>query len=177
MKNPDLKRRRFRSVLERGRHSTGQGREEVSELRLPLGLALAPLLREVREGLEAGHEVRLERKSQVLVDAICAGLRVQPPRVVVLSARPLTVEGELHGLYLRNQYGARPRIKVWMRTATRRQPVAIRTFIRTLLHELCHHLDVELLKLDKTAHTPSFFRREATLVRWVLGELGRGLGH
>jgi hypothetical protein len=34
-----------------------------------------------------------------------------------------------------------------MRTAAHKRVVAFRTFLRTLLHELCHHLDYEWLGL------------------------------
>ena len=50
-----------------------------------------------------------------------------------------------------------------MRTAKRKQVVAVKTFLRTLLHELCHHLDYTLLKLDDSFHTEGFFRRESHL--------------
>ena len=41
----------------------------------------------------------------------------------------------------------------WMRTARRKQVVAFRTFLRTFLHEIGHHLDYELLRLAETFHT------------------------
>jgi hypothetical protein len=60
------------------------------------------------------------------------------------------------------------RIRVWMRTARRADVVAFRTFLRTLLHELCHHLDFEVLGLDRSFHTEGFFRRESSLVRQLV---------
>lgn len=48
------------------------------------------------------------------------------------------------------------RMKLWMRTAKRRQVVAFKTFLRTLLHEVCHHLDYECLKLKDSFHTEGF---------------------
>jgi hypothetical protein len=59
--------------------------------------------------------------------------------------------------------GTPPLITVWMRTVARKQVVAFKTFVRTLLHELCHHLDYELLKLPETFHTEGFYKRESTL--------------
>ena len=53
-------------------------------------------------------------------------------------------------------------------TAAHLRPVAHRTFVRTLLHELCHHFDFELLKLRDTFHTEGFFRRESSLARQLL---------
>ena len=52
-----------------------------------------------------------------------------------------------------------------MRTAKRGQVVAFKTLLRTLIHELCHHLDYELHGLDNTFHTEGFFRRESSIMR------------
>ena len=51
------------------------------------------------------------------------------------AARPLRA---------RRTAAGRDRITLWMLTAKRGQVVAYRTFLRTLLHELCHHLDYTL---------------------------------
>jgi hypothetical protein len=72
---------------------------------------------------------------------------------------------ELHGLYEPGPPGQRARISVWMRTAQRRQVVAFRTFLRTFVHEICHHLDYELYELRESFHTQGFFQRESSLYR------------
>jgi hypothetical protein len=59
-------------------------------------------------------------------------------------------------------------IRVWMRTAQHKRVVAFRTFLRTLLHELCHHLDYELLKLEDSFHTEGFFKRESSLFKQLV---------
>ena len=55
-----------------------------------------------------------------------------------------------------------------MRTAQHKRVVAFRTFLRTLLHELCHHLDYELLKLEDSFHTEGFFKRESSLFKQLV---------
>ena len=55
-----------------------------------------------------------------------------------------------------------------MRTAYHKRVVAFRTFLRTLLHEVCHHLDYELLKLEDSFHTEGFFKRESSLFKQLL---------
>ena len=57
-----------------------------------------------------------------------------------------------------------------MRTAQQKRVVAFRTFLRTLLHELCHHLDYELYQLPETFHTEGFYKRESHLLKQVLDE-------
>jgi hypothetical protein len=65
------------------------------------------------------------------------------------------------------------RITVWMRTAQRVQVVKFRTFLRTLVHEVCHHLDYEHYGLAETFHTEGFYARESALMRELLGETAR----
>ena len=88
-------------------------------------------------------------------------------RVKVLSRRPSSTTSELHGLYELAAGRAKPVISVWMRTAANRRVVAFRTFLRTLLHALCHYLDYELLALEDSFHTEGFFKRESSLFRQV----------
>lgn len=45
--------------------------------------------------------------------------------------------------------------------------VRYRTFLRTYLHELCHHIDFEKLHLIDAFHTAGFFKRESSLMRQI----------
>jgi hypothetical protein len=102
-----------------------------------------------------------------------AGLAAPPVRVSVLAARPSASWGELHGLYVPAQGRASAMITIWMRTAQRRQVVAFRSFLRTLLHEICHHLDYELFNLSDSFHTEGFYKRESSLFHQLIsGEKG-----
>jgi hypothetical protein len=55
-----------------------------------------------------------------------------------------------------------------MRTARHARVVAFRTFLRTLLHELGHHLDLTLLGLPQSFHTDGFFKRESSMFHQLL---------
>ncbi|MBC8069154.1 MAG: hypothetical protein IAG13_12540, partial [Deltaproteobacteria bacterium] len=107
------------------------------------------------------------KAARALSDAMCTQLGAARLTVRVLARRPTRADAELHGLYEREEDGTAV-IRVWMRTAAQLRPVAHRTFVRTLLHELCHHFDFELLKLRDTFHTEGFFRRESSLARQLL---------
>ena len=112
----------------------------------------------------------MQAACQDLVDV--AGGRIprsaDTPRV--LAQRPADDGGELHGLYEPDDAGTPARITVWMRTAARKDVVAFKTFLRTLIHELCHHLDYELYKMPETFHTEGFYKRESSLVNALLRE-------
>ena len=115
--------------------------------------------------LATGRPSDVEALAQRIADGITGALRVPPVRVRVLLQRPPTRGGELHGLYVPASGVGRDVIKVWMLTAKRGQVVAFRTFLRTLLHEVCHHLDYTLLGLRDSLHTQGFYQRESSLFR------------
>ena len=132
---------------------------------------LRPLARAVEPALAEGLREGVERACQALVDALNARLATPPIVVRVLERRPANAEGELQGLYEPDEVtGGTARITLWMRTARKEQVVKFRTFLRTLVHELCHHLDYELYGLAETFHTQGFYSRESALVRELLGE-------
>jgi hypothetical protein len=59
-----------------------------------------------------------------------------------------------------------------MRTAKRGRVVAFKTFLRTLLHEVCHHLDYTHLQLKESYHTQGFFQRESSLFHAIMTRPG-----
>jgi uncharacterized damage-inducible protein DinB len=94
----------------------------------------------------------------------------------VLAARPHARWGELHGLYeTAKRPGQPPTITLWMRTARQKRIVAFRTFLRTLLHEMGHHLDYTLLRLGDSLHTQGFYARESHLFHQLVTDGGFGM--
>jgi len=105
---------------------------------------------------------------QAAVDRVsrraCAALGVSPIEVRVKAKRPIRQDGEYHGLYERES--GRPAVlTIWMRTARQKKVVTFKTFLRTFVHELCHHVDFERLALAESFHTEGFFKRESSLYR------------
>lgn len=132
---------------------------------------LRPLVQLIAQALAAEHPGATELACQRLLDELTQRLQVPPVRIKVYRTRPQVAGGELHGLYEPTEDGTPPKISVWMRTAQRKQVVKFRTFLRTVLHELCHHLDYELYKLPETFHTEGFYKRESHLLKQLAGEL------
>lgn len=121
------------------------------------------------EGVLAGEDrKRTESASKALVDGITADLKVAGVKIKVLSARPSNNWGELHGLYEPAHGRESARITVWMRTAKHKRVVAFKSFLRTIFHELCHHLDYEYLDLKDSFHTEGFFKRESSLFKQLV---------
>jgi len=145
--------------------------DAIRRVALPRADARIPLARAIEPALEGADRAAVERACQALVDGLNAELGTPPIRVRVLERRPADSGGELQGLYEPDEVtGGIARISVWMRTAQRVQVVKFRTFLRTLVHEVCHHLDYELYKLEETFHTEGFYARESAMMRELLGE-------
>jgi hypothetical protein len=117
--------------------------------------------------LQSGARPKIQILAQAVCDELCRSLRVASARVVVKGTRPSNERGELHGLFTSSP-GKTHVIEVWMVTAKRGQIVAFKTFLRTLVHEICHHLDYSLLGLRESFHTDGFFKRESSLVHQLL---------
>ena len=136
--------------------------DAIPRLDVPLSERLRPLV----DLLKAALEQDRRRDVEVIANRLCLGLTralgIEDVEVVVLAVRPTLQQAELHGLYTRDGRNT-PRIRVWMRTVHYKRVVAFRTFLRTLLHEVCHHVDYTHLKLEDSFHTEGFFKRESSL--------------
>jgi hypothetical protein len=95
---------------------------------------------------------------------------VPKPAVRALASRPLRVrEGgwasELFGDYSPST-GV---IRIWTRTAVRKQVTSFGTFLSTLCHEFCHHLDCQRFGFRQSPHTRGFYARTAVLYHHARG--------
>ena len=145
--------------------------DELRTVKVPDAVTLAPLVEELRVTLEAGRKIRATKAANALVLALCKQLGAPKVRVRIHETRPSWDGGELHGLYtFALEAGEVPEIEVWMRTVAKGQIVRFRTFMRTLLHEVCHHLDATIFEMPESFHTHGFFARESSLTKQLLGE-------
>jgi hypothetical protein len=149
--------------------------DAVTELRLVRPEAVWPFVGTVEQALAADRRPEVEAAAQYLTRALTTMLEVPPVRLEVLAVRPTLRNAELHGLYTRDGRTT-PKVQLWMRTAQKRRAVAFRTFLRTLLHELMHHLDYELLKLPDSFHTEGFFKRESSLFHQLVTDAAAARG-
>lgn len=137
--------------------------DRIPAIRFDADPALRGAVEALRDVLKTGRPLDVEAISQRITDGVCRRLGVPPLIVRVAERRPALRGGELHGLYTPGNGRQRDRIDVWMRTLKRDQIVAYRTFLRTLIHEICHHLDYHLLHLRDSLHTQGFYQRESSL--------------
>jgi len=143
--------------------------DQISNVSLKDSTNLLPFVRNVRSALKSKQKAKVLNASQVLVNQLTQQLEIPAIKVKVLTSRPHNNYGELHGLYEPVSRKVKvAEVSVWMLTAKRKQVVAFKTYMRTLFHEVCHHLDYELYKLEDSYHTEGFFKRESSLYKQLV---------
>jgi hypothetical protein len=146
--------------------------DAITEIRLPQAERFAAAIDAVEAALLGDDRAATQAASERVINGLMAVLGAPPVRVEVLAARPHARWGELHGLYTAER-GKRPKIQLWMRTAKQKRVVAFRTYLRTLLHEVGHHLDYTVLRLEESYHTEGFYKRESSLFHQLVTDLRR----
>jgi hypothetical protein len=139
-------------------------------LRVPADPRLITRAQAIESALQMGKPAAISYACGDFFDVAAYFYQVPRPEVRVLAARPLRVrEGgwssELFGDY-NPQTGL---VRIWTRTAVRRQLTSFGTFFSTLCHEFCHHLDCRLLGYAHSPHTRGFYQRAAALYHHARG--------
>lgn len=165
----------FYNRLSSSQRRTYRQSDHVTSVELPDSNLLAGEVARLAEALAREDRAQTQVQAQAVVSGVTTRLKVPPVRVEVLEKRPDNDWGELQGLYTPVERRAPAKITVWMRTAKRRRVVAFRTFLRTVLHEVCHHLDYELLRLHDSLHTEGFYKRESSLFHQITRHVPAGV--
>ncbi len=155
--------------LSRAQQAIYRKSDSITEVRLSHAAELHPLVGELDAALRTEERAHTQRATDRLIRGLTDALAIPPVKVEVLAARPHAKWGELHGLYTVER-GKPPKIQLWMRTAKQKRVVAFRTYMRTLLHEVGHHIDYALLRLPDSFHTEGFYKRESSLFYQLVPE-------
>lgn len=124
---------------------------------------LAPAAR-IEQALEYESTSKAQEACTEFVFTAADFYAIARPQVLVLAARPRRVLSDGSSTELFGDYHLQKKlIRVWMRTAIRRQVTSFGTFFSTLCHEFCHHLDIERFGFCHTLHTRGFYARAAAL--------------
>ena len=102
-----------------------------------------------------------EALGQKLLDHICGNLRIPRAHLCVRNERqPHKLRGKKLAYKLYGVYDCRNEaIEIANLTSIRKQVVAGKTFLDTLIHELMHHIDRKFLRIPSTPHSPGFYAR------------------
>lgn len=120
--------------------------------------------------MELGQSRAARKACAEFLSAAADFYGVARPQVRVLASRPLRVREGGWATELFGDYDpAKQLIRVWMRTAVRKQVTSFGTFLSTLCHEFCHHLDMASYGFRDSPHTRGFYERAALLYHHARG--------
>jgi len=143
--------------------------DRLTTLELPPNERLAAIAQSLETAMQAGKGADVRRACLEFLAAACEFYQVPPCGIRVLAARPLRVR-ENWTIELFGDYHPQSRlIRLWMRTAVRKEVTSFGTFLNTLCHEFCHHLDFQKFRFSDSWHTRGFFERTAALYHHARG--------
>jgi hypothetical protein len=150
-------------------HREFQESDRLNVLELPKDDRLQGLAQKIELAMSDGSQAGIRITSTDFLAAAANFYKVRAPDVRALAARPLRVR-ESSATELFGDYAPHTAvIRVWTRTAVRKQVTSYGTFLSTLCHEFCHHLDYERFKFSRTPHTRGFYERTAMLYHHARG--------
>ncbi len=121
-------------------------------------------------GLKAGTATAVRVACTEFLNIAADFYEVGRTPVRVLAARPLRSREGGWATELFGDYDPQTKaIRVWMRTAIRKQVTSFGTFLSTLCHEFCHHLDYQRFRYHDSWHTRGFYQRTAALYHHARG--------
>lgn len=143
--------------------------DQLRNLDLPPEGNLTAIASSIESAMEDGTPSSVRRACVHFLAELAAFYEVPTCGVRVLTARPLRVR-ESGTIELFGDYRADTRlIRVWVRTAVRKEVTSYGTFLSTLCHEFCHHLDVYKYGFPNSWHTRGFYERAGALYHCARG--------
>ena len=143
--------------------------DRIKTLDVPRSERVAAIAGSIESAMKSGTSADVGRACDEFLSLAAEFYKVPSCDIRVLAARPLRVgrncTTELFGDY-------HPRtmlVRVWMRTAVRKEVTSFGTFLSTLCHEFCHHLDFQKFRFRGSWHTRGFYDRTAILYHHLRG--------
>ena len=146
------------------------GSDQRTSLRVPPDDRLITRARSIESAMQIGRTAAIAYSCRDFLGVAADFYGVSRPELRVLAARPLRVREGGWSMELFGDYNPRTGlIRIWTRTAIRKQVTSYGTFFSTLCHEFCHHLDCRLLEFGGSPHTRGFYQRTAALYHHARG--------
>ena len=137
--------------------------DRLNTLPLPPDNRLPRIAACIESALKAGNRQEVTRASEEFLEVASDFFQVRRCGLSLLASRPLRVREhsttELFGDYQPNT----ALIRIWTRTAVRKEITSFGTFLSTLCHEFCHHLDLQRFGFSHSWHTRGFYERASVL--------------
>lgn len=143
--------------------------DRMGTLDLPQDARLTSIAKSMESAMQNAASADVRRLCAEFLSAASEFYRVPHCNIRVLAARPRRVR-ERGTFELFGDYDPETSIiRVWMRTAVRKEVTSFGTFVSTLCHEFCHHLDFQKFGFKDSWHTRGFYERAAALYHHARG--------
>jgi hypothetical protein len=146
-----------------------QESDRTGTLALPPQAPLLALTQAIADGMKNDKTAEVRVACGHFLQSLSQFYQVPDCPIRVLASRPLHIRenwtSELFGDYDPSTMA----IRVWMRTAVKKDITSFGTFLSTLCHEYCHHLDLQHFKFPDSWHTRGFYGRAAALYHHARG--------
>jgi hypothetical protein len=144
--------------------------EELTSIELPPNPKLVDLAQVIESVMKEGSRAEVRSACAEFLNSAAAFYNVRAPEVHALAARPLRVREGGWQIELFGDYALKDAlIRIWTRTAVRKQVTSFGTFLSTLCHEFCHHLDCQKFGFARSPHTRGFYERAGLLYHHARG--------
>ena len=138
--------------------------DRIDSLDLPRDDGLCRLAESIAKALNSEIRRGVRQACADFLSSTAGFYGVRKPQIRVLAARPLRVRESGWGTELFGDYDPeKVLVRIWMRTAVRKKVTSFGTFLSTLCHEFCHHLDYGWFGFQDSPHTRGFYERAADL--------------
>jgi hypothetical protein len=127
--------------------------DQMKTLDLPNNGRLPSITKSIESAMKGGKGADVRNTCADFLATASDFYEVPTCGIRVLAARPFDPETSV--------------IRVWMRTAVRKEVTSFGTFLSILCHEFCHHLDFKKSGLVDSWHTRGFYERAAVLYHYA----------
>ncbi|HTU35576.1 MAG TPA: hypothetical protein VMF66_17360 [Candidatus Acidoferrum sp.] len=149
--------------------------DRMKRLELPANGSLPALSQTIELAMKSGNSTDVRRACGEFLRIAAEFYNVPTCDIRVLAARPLRVRRNCTTELFGDYHPDTMMVRVWMRTAVRKEVTSFGTFLSTLCHEFCHHLDFKRFGFGNSWHTRGFYERTAVLYHHMRGTLPKPL--
>lgn len=143
--------------------------DRLKNLDLPPNGDLSEIAKRLESAMKSDNIRNVRSACADFLTTASAFSKVQNCGIRVLAARPLRVRENWSTELFGDYHPDTMLIRVWMRTAVRKDVTSFGTFLSTLTHEFVHHLDFKLFGFPDSWHTRGFYERAAALYHHARG--------
>lgn len=132
--------------------------------------SLEAAARAIDSSLATGALTNVRQACAEFLTILASFYELEVPAIRILAARRIRSREGGWATELFGDYHPKAKlIRIWMRTAVRKHVTSFGTFLSTLCHEFCHHLDYQRFKYGDSWHTRGLYERTAALYHRASG--------